>query len=274
MIIKGVLLSNVKDLCNVPYMDRFMYDKHLNDVLSIFGPVLRRWEISRSETNMMPEDIDLDAYGAYNWTVVELQFSENPYANPRAMGSAGSSINEYFPDDYNERMGLPAVGEFKRVASWPGTSELRMNAMTNVSLRPTETWVGDDITIEDGPFLRWIQMIRYPEGADIEACEDWYINVHCPEVAKMPGLKRFMSYKKLPGAAGAFERITELWFEDAESWRNAVIDNPPKFSPAPEWATSKTYPFFEPFTHMVSTFILERATQNLLRDKGTYIFTT
>lgn len=271
MIAKGVLLSNIKDLSNVGYMDRFMYNVHLQDTLSIMSPLLARWEISRSETSMMPEDIDTDAYGAYNWTVVELQFTENPYADKKGMGGAGSALDEWFPDDYNEKMGLPAVGEFKRVASWPGTKDVRMNAMTNVPLRPTESFVGDGLTIEDGPFLRWVQMIRYPEGMDKDVCEDWYLNTHCPEAAKMPGLKRFISFKKLPGA-GAFDRITEMWFEDAESWRNAVITNPPKFSAPPEWATSKTYPFFEPFTHFVSTFILERATQNLLRDKGTYIY--
>jgi len=270
MILKGVLLSNIKDLSNVAYMDRFMYLQHFQDTISIYGPILRRWEISRSETSSMHFENDMDEYGAYNWTMVELQFSENPFAAPNSLGGAGSALNEYFPPDYNERMGLPVGRDLARVTTWPGSKDLRPNAMTIVPLRPTEDFVGSGLTIEDGPFFRWLQLIRYPENISKDEGENWFLNVHSAEVSKMPGLKRFISFKSLP-RSGAFDRFSELWFSDAESWKNAVVDHPQKFT-VPKWANYEKYPFFEPFTHFVSTFVLERATQNLLRDKGIYVF--
>ena len=252
-------------------MDRFVYLYHFQDVISIFGPLLRRWDIYRSETTTMPTEIDMDDYGAYNWTMVELHFSENPYAAKNSMGGAGSALDEYFPADYNMRMGLPSSGDLARITSWIGSRDIRPNAMINVNLRPTEDFFGKGATIKDGPFLRWVQLIRYPADREKEECENWYLNVHAPEVSKMPGLKRFFSFSRLAGAPGSFDRMSELWFSSAKDWKNAVIDNPPSFT-KPPWRSYDKFPFFEPFTHFISSFVLERPTQNMLRDKGIYIF--
>ncbi len=270
-MIKGVLLSNIRDLNEAPYMERFVDRIHVPDTLSIYGPLLRRWHIYRSETSLLSESVPLDAYGAYNWTMVELHFAENPYAARAGLGSAGGALEEFFPPDYNERMGLPSGKDLKRAGSWPGCADLRLNAMIHVPLRPTESFVGTGLTLEDGPFVRWIQLLRVPDGVAEEEFEKWYTEVHAPEVAQMPHLKRFLSYRRLPELPGAFQRLSELWFADFSSWRRDVVENPPALTPPP-WAPEAGYPFLQPFREMVSTFILERPTKDLLQRLCAYLY--
>lgn len=272
-MIKGVLLSNIRDLNEVPYMERFVDRIHVPDTLSIYGPLLRRWHIYRAETSLLLESVPLDAYGAYNWTMVELHFAENPYAAKTGLGSAGAALEEYFPPDYNERMGLPEGKDLKRSGIWPGSKDLRLNAMIHVPLRPTESFVGTGLTLADRPFVRWIQLLRVPDGVTEEAFEHWYKDVHAPEVAKMPHLKRFLSYRRLPGLPGAFQRLSELWFSDFSSWRRDVVETPPALTPPP-WGQSTRYPFLQPFREMVSTFVLERPTKDLLKNQRAYVYSS
>jgi hypothetical protein len=270
-MIKGVLLSNIRDLNEVPYMERFVDRIHVPDTLSIYGPLLRRWHIYRSETSLLPESMPLDAYGAYNWTVVELHFAETPYAAKADLGSAGAALEEYFPPNYNERMGLPSGKDLKRTGTWPGSADLRLNAMIHVPLRPTESFAGTGITLADGPFVRWVQLLRVPDGVTEESFEKWYTEVHAPEVAQMPHLKRFVSYRRLQGFPGAFQRLSELWFPDFSIWQKDVVEAPPAMTPPP-WAKGAQYPFLRPFREMVSTFILERPTKDLLQNQRSYLY--
>lgn len=271
-MIKGVLLSNIQDLSQAPYMNRFVHRIHFPDTISIYGPILRAWNIYRSETSAMPLSKEtLDAYGAYNWTVVELHFSENPYAAGQGLSSAGAALEEYFPPDYNRRMGLPEQKRLKRTAGWPGDAQVRPNAMIHIPLRPTECFTGEGIRFADGPFLRWVQLLRCPESVTEAEFDDWYIHTHAPEVAAMPHLKRFVSYRRLPGLPGPFYRLSELWFANAADWQQDVLLNPPPLT-RPGWSRYGEYPFLEPFREFVSTFILERPTHNMLREKGIYTY--
>jgi hypothetical protein len=64
-------------------------------------------------------------------------------------------------------------------------------------------------------------------------------------------------------------RLTELWYEDFNSWKKAVIDSPPHYT-KPPWATRDKYPFLEPYTDFASTFILERPDHDYMRDAHSY----
>ncbi len=105
---------------------------------------------------------------------------------------------------------------------------------------------------------------------------------------KQPGLYRFFSYQviqdgpPLPGVwrpgdsppmditEGRWDRVSELWSEDFSDWRRAVIEQPPAYT-KPAWATQDAYPFVKPFEDFVSSFVLERPTDEFLRDLRGYV---
>jgi hypothetical protein len=137
--------------------------------------------------------------------------------------------------------------------------------------------------MDEKTVLRWLIYLKYPEGVSEQEGEDWYLNVHAPEVLEQPGLTRFFSYKVLPHRLFApprpgarrfthpdtrltmgWNRISEQWYENPAAWRRAIIDAPPRYT-RPAWASHEQYPFLAPFRHFASTFILERPTDDYLR---------
>jgi hypothetical protein len=60
-----------------------------------------------------------------------------------------------------------------------------------------------------------------------------------------------------------------MWYENYDGWRKSVIDSTPKYT-KPPWAKYDKYPFFEPYVDFVNTFILERPTDDFLRDRRGY----
>ena len=105
--------------------------------------------------------------------------------------------------------------------------------------------------------------------------------------ARYPGLRRFFSYRvtdedvRLPGVwreGGApppetvqheWHRLSELWFDSFTAWRTAVVEGGGALTPPP-WATRPAYPFVEPGRDFVSSFLLERPSDEFLRDLRAY----
>jgi hypothetical protein len=137
-----------------------------------------------------------------------------------------------------------------------------------VPARPTDDFLGSQLTLEDKTILRWLIMLKYPWGVPVEEGEKWYLNVHAKEVMEQPGLTRFVSHRALE-TPPPWRRVSEQWYENFDGWRKSVIDSPPKYT-RPAWAKYDEYPFLEPYVDFVSTFILERP-ENFLRDYNGYI---
>ena len=68
---------------------------------------------------------------------------------------------------------------------------------------------------------------RYPEGVSVQEGEDWYVNVHAKEVINQPDLKRYFSFSVIEPKVGPFVRVSELWCENANAWRLAILEAPP-----------------------------------------------
>jgi hypothetical protein len=153
-----------------------------------------------------------------------------------------------------------------------------------VPLDPVDDFKGWETLPRKKNVLRWYVLMRYPEGVSLEQGEDWFLNVHCKEVLNQPKLTRFFSRKTLkptpplPGtwrpcdlehmkkdAMPHWDRVVEFWYETFDDWRESVLTNPPSYT-KPEWATHPQYPFFVPGQEWVSTFVLERPTDEFLRD--------
>ena len=93
--------------------------------------------------------------------------------------------------------------------------------------------------------IRWVFLIRYPEGVSTEDGDAWYLGVHAQEARAMKGLRRYRTWKLAPAPVGGagrtqetlnrWARLTEIGFDDFDAWREAVVESPLDLSPAP-WA--------------------------------------
>lgn len=150
--------------------------------------------------------------------------------------------------------------------------------IVHIPAEPTEDFLGAEWSYDQHTFVRWVIAYRYPAGADKEECDKFFLDVQAKEIMQMPGLIRFFSHKaiefegsalpittddnkeegseKLANMMRHWDRLSELWFECNDDWTNAVLTNPPKFT-KPDWATSDKFPFLQPGSDFVHTFILE-----------------
>lgn len=95
--------------------------------------------------------------------------------------------------------------------------------------------------------LKWIFLVRYPDGVTLEEGEAWYFDFHVKEARGMVGLRGYRTWAlqpaTTPGAGRSLEmlnrwaRMTELTFDDFAAWQHAM-DNLPTFTPAP-WADTE-----------------------------------
>lgn len=94
--------------------------------------------------------------------------------------------------------------------------------------------------------LRWVFLVRYPEGVSVEDGERWYFEHHVREAQGMLGLRRYRTWQMQPAPSGGagrtqeqlnrWVRLTELTFDDFAAWQHAM-ENLPALTPAP-WADS------------------------------------
>jgi hypothetical protein len=91
--------------------------------------------------------------------------------------------------------------------------------------------------------LRWTFFIRYPDGVDRAEGERWYLGTHTQEAKQLAGLRRYVSWRAEKARVAPvwstverlnrWERVTELVFDDWESWHDAAVKNVPQYTAAP-----------------------------------------
>jgi hypothetical protein len=252
-VIKSFALHDIP-VNHIAAMERWYYRDHAPEIVRRYGPWLSRFE------SYLPVAAPADAqqYGFYNWRMTEGWWRELPEGS-------GDSDMVFTP---------PKV--FPRVAA------------CFVPTRPTETFMAAEFPpLEKAP-LRWLVLFRYPDGVSREQGEEWFLGTHAREVARQPGLCRFVSYQvileslKVPGrwqpgvlpsadrVKTSWDRVVELWYETFDDWRDSVITSPPAYT-KPAWATWGEYPFVKPSIDFVSTFLLERPSDDYLKDLRGYI---
>jgi hypothetical protein len=259
-MLKSIVMMDLP-IDEIASMERWYYRDHSSEIARRYGPWLQRHESYVA----LPAPPDAREYGFYNWRVTECHWREVPLPGPKGAYC-------YTP--------APVWNPVAACA---------------VPAQPTEDFFGWDGFATDRACIRWYMLFRYPRGVRLADAEDWYVNVHAPEVVKQPGLRRFFSFRALkppvalPGMwhpkatppddmmMVQWDRVTELWYDSFAAWRKAVIESPPKYTP-PEWATDPffidgydEFPFFKPGTDLVSTFLLERPSDEFLRDTRYYL---
>jgi hypothetical protein len=127
---------------------------------------------------------------------------------------------------------------------------------------PTEPVLVNPLPLRGKPYFRWLQAIKYPAGVSHEEAEAWYLEVHAPELKRLEGLLRFMSFAAVdpPSARSPWVRLSEMWFDDYASWREAVLASRPEFTPPP-WGGEF------PFVDMVSVFVNDVPDVDVLRQQ-------
>jgi hypothetical protein len=115
--------------------------------------------------------------------------------------------------------------------------------------------------------VRFVHFFNYAKGVSIEDGEKWYLGKHVPQAKKLPGVVRYISWRgiavdpkvnpALPTPANQFVRRSELWFENLQTCRQALIANPELWTPSKEGV-----PGFREFECML---LDEEPQYNLLR---------
>lgn len=251
-MIKSIVVHDIP-IDAVPAMERWYHRDHSAEIARRYGPWLARHE------SYLPVDAPADAraFGFYNWRVTEAWWREVPSPGPQGALS----------------FTLPPV--------WPTV------ATCFVPPQPTEDFLGAYLQPHEKVGVRWVMLLKYPEGVSREEGERWFLETHAPETMKQPGLYRYFSYQVIqepiglpgvwpPGASPppgsyhpAWDRVSELWYETFSDWRRSVIESPPRYT-KPAWATWDAYPFVKPFEGLVSSFLLERPNDEFLRDLRSY----
>lgn len=258
-MIKSVFVMNIRSMNDLPAMERWYVRYHAPETMSNHGVWLTRYHSYRA----VPAPPEAEHYGCYNYRLTELYFR-----GVDEMAGPGAPLAfTWFPNQM-EIMGL--IGKNPYTTEWEARPEgPHPPVQCYVPARPTEDFFGAGLSIDEKTILRWYIAFKYPEGVPVEEGEKWYLDVHAKEVMQQPGLIRYFSHRALeiPRRPSQYpwHRVTEQWYENLDGWRKAVIDSPPKYT-KPPWGKMDEYPFLEPYVDFVSMFVLERPTDNFLRD--------
>ena len=219
---------------------RWYYRFHSKECIRFFGPWLTRYEHYRG-IEVPPE---AGQRGAMRGGMTELWYR---------------NVEDFIEAKPNSR---PYTMQQRPPGQQPQQQEGAVqSAVTMVPAMPTEDFLGKEPTPEEVPIMRWYQAIKYPDGVSVEDGEKWYLEVHSQEAKEQPGLLRYVSHRTIDNCPfpTPWHRVNELWYEDVEAWREAVIGSPPKYTPPP-WRKG------EPFVDMASVFLRCKPTADYLRD--------
>jgi uncharacterized protein (TIGR02118 family) len=164
--------------------------------------------------------------------------------------------------DFRETRPHNVYGELTSFTPPPGgwgKQKLYKATTATVPINPQDMWVNTATPPKETPYFRWIVFFRYPKGVTEQAGDAWYKTVHAPEIAKLPGLRRYGHYHVVTEQAD-YPHVAEMWFDDYDAWRKAFIAPAPTFTPPP-WGGA------EPFVEMISMFVGENPDVDFINDR-------
>ena len=261
-MVKCSFILDLPSMNELPEMERWYIRYHAPEAIGMLGAWMTRYMSYRA----VPPPEGAADYGYYNYRVSELWFrsiDELPPVVGMGMDLSGQIFELTWP-----KFMRGAVSSELYAPKWGGRPE-GPHPWTQIFVpaATTEDFLGR-FTFDDITFIRWYIAFKYPEGVSIEDGEDWYLNVHSKEVMQQPGLIRYFSHRavEVPGIPYQYpwDRLTEQWYENYDAWHKAL--NASITYTKPDWASKETYPFLAPYTDFLSTFILERPTDDFLRD--------
>lgn len=252
-MLKSVVVHDIP-MNRIAAMERWYWRDHAPEINRRFGPWLARHE------SFMPVDAPADAraYGYFNWRVTEGCWREMPQPGP-----AGNLA-------------------FTVPPAWPRVATGFFPA------QPTDDLFGGCVQPHERQVLRWYCLTALPAGVAAVDADRWFLDVHAPELGRPGGPYRAFSSRAhvgsvpLPGewppnaapplgsVLHSWHRLTELWFETFDDWRAFIAQGATYLTPPP-WAAGRPYPYLRIGTEFVSSFLLERPTDEFSRDARGYL---
>lgn len=264
---RSYLTLNLTDLNDLPKMNRWLFKDHAPDTVSQNGPILSRYTTYRA----LPIPEGAERYGAYNWRMTEHYWREDPFGENQL--DHGTAMSEIWCEGYNEAVGNPA--ESKQRGDWGDAdkdSKAHPPAFVFCNHRPDNSFKGQGITLNEGPFYRFVVTFKYPDGVPFEKGEEWLLSKCMPAICEQEDLLRAFSYKAVPPYTGPFQRVLELWYRDSKTWKRNWVDKVPAI-PRPEWAATDAVPYLEPYKDIVCIFLEESPERDFLNGAQPYYVT-
>jgi hypothetical protein len=255
-MIKEVAIGVFHTAPNEAEMEKYYLSQHGPTIALASGPWMRRYRLWLPYT---PPEEAVEKFGALRGRYAELWY---PGAEDFIVTHGGAQQADPEMPPPEMPTGISETGEgpvFQSPLPWERRDPSIPKANNPVVIVPaiaTENFHSTmgPMELADTTFLRWVTVIKYPEGVSVEEGEKWFLEVYAKEASKQPGLLNFFSHKCISGVKrldpGEKEwvRVVEYWYDDFDAWENAVIKAPPGYT-KPSWGGE--YPFVE----MVSTFI-------------------
>jgi hypothetical protein len=236
--IKHYIPINLKPGSDQLSLDRFYMTYHAPQVRRAFKAWQRNYVSFRS---YLPPAEATARYPIWYGRMTEIQFNSIEDFRASRPNNIYGSLQSFTP---------PPGGWAANTLFDTETSTVPVNA--------NDLYLSLDTPPKELPYLRWIVFYKIPKGATADQWDAWYKDVHSKELMKVPGLKRFASYKTV--ADQAYPRVGEFWFDDYPSWRKAFLEPVPKFK-APAWGGQF------PFSETISIFIGENPDVDFINDK-------
>ncbi len=161
-IVKTMIIHHLPDSNDFSALERWFWQHHCHEVL-LQVPWIKRYVMYRAVLMPPPE---VEAFGYFNYRVHE-----------NWVGTEG-------------RRGINGT---LSMTPQPGKMEV---VIVSVPAEPTEDFMGAELRYGEKTILRWLTVFRYPDGVSLEEGEQWYLNVHVPEVMQQQGLIRFLATKR------------------------------------------------------------------------------
>lgn len=232
--IKHYILIDLVPGADLVQLDRWYLTYHSKEVRRLWGPWQRHY-YSYMTRYSGPE---ADRFNVIHGRMTEIHFD---------------SLEDFRTSRVNNEYGLspftPPPG------GWRGTYT---TTMATIPANPNEDFLKAYPPPKETPYYRWIVFFAYPEGVSAEQGESWFLATAAPELARLPGLRRFVAYRTVIEGQ-AYPRVMELWFDSYVDWKQAVVDHPPQLTP-PGWGGEF------PFVDVVSAFVGERPDVNFIDD--------
>jgi len=219
-------------------LDRFYMTFHAPEVRRAVKAWQRNYISFRS---YLPPEEAKARYALQYGRMTEIQFNDiQDFRDSRPNNIYGVGLDSYTPPPGGWRAG-----------------KLFKSVTATIPVNPQNVFVNGATPPKELPYLRWIMLFRYPSGVSLEQGDKWYREVHAPEIAKLPGLKRYAMYQSV-GEGQEYPRVAEFWFDDYPAWKSAFLPSP-KLT-APSWGGQ--YPFVD----MISMFIGENPDIDFIND--------
>jgi len=265
---RSFILQNFRSDNDRPAIWRWLYKQHVPESISQFMPYCTKY--CTYHALPLPEGA-LD-FGTYNGMMTEHYWLFDIFQ--KGKGHAGGlAFGEEFPEDFMERTSQPPSNELRQ-SGWQGSREGYHPIV--FSFAPVfweDDFKGTGRLTDEGPNFRWLFLLKYPEGVWTDEGETWFKEVFVPQVCATPGVNRFISSRLLDEPRiNPFLRVCEIWFDDSEGWRKAMVERAGDYN-RPPWATWGKFPFLEPFKDIVGVFILDRPDSDHLQQWRGYITT-